>query len=139
MDIGTLQLARIKITTNASGYGSHALKVPGTAGDMSSRLIIGGQGWSDNYHADDVVKICLTDEDNILGYGAGSVIKAYTDLGVPSGNQGWFTPKGEPLDLDSFSGIGSLLAGLYLKIEVQKGDNSIDIFRCNIKWSDSKV
>ncbi len=130
---GTLKTAKGKVQTNVNGDGVLLLKVPGVLGEKT-RLIQGGAGWFDNHHADDSVKISVTDEDNILGGGAGLEVSGYYDEEVSSDNQGWFIPLSGYIEMDAIADMAQLPAGLYLKIAVKKGDNSQDWFRCNIKW-----
>lgn len=130
---GTLKTVRGKVQTDVSGDGSILIKVPGTVGEKT-RLIQGGSGWFDTHHADDYVKISVTDEDNILGGGAGVEISGYYDSEVPTDNQGWYVPSSGYIEMDAIADMAQLPAGLYLKITVKKGDSSQDWFRCNIKW-----
>lgn len=131
---GTLKTARSKVQTNTNGDGLILIKVPGTNG-KKSRLVEGGEGWFDNPHPDDWVKISISDEDNILGNGAGFEAGSYYDGEVPYDNQGWYICSHRKyVSMKALSDMGNLLGGLYLKIIVKKGDNSQDWFRCNFKW-----
>lgn len=131
---GTLKTARVKIQTDINGDATILLKVPGTTG-VKSRLVEGGAGWFDSPHADDFIKISISDEDNILGYGAGVEVGSYYDADVATDNQGWYIPfHSKSIDISALADMGHLIGGLYLKIAIKKGDNSQDWFRCNIKW-----
>lgn len=130
---GQLKTARSKVQTDINGDGIILLKIPGNAGSYS-RLIKGGVGWFDSHHADDNVCMAITDEDNILGGGAGVEVASYYDDEVPAANRGWYIPPSGSLEIHAITDIAELLAGLYLKITVKKGDNSQDWFRCNINW-----
>ena len=131
---GTLKTARVKMQTDVNGDASVLLKVPGTTG-QKTRLIEGGTGWFDNPHADDFVKISIIDQDNMLGAGAGSEVGGYYDNEVPADNQGWYIPHhAKQIEMMAITDMAHLVAGLYLKIEVKKGDGSQDYFRANVKW-----
>ena len=130
-----MRLARGKVTTDGSGNGTLLLKVPGTAGGLAQRVIEGGYGWFETPHRDDSFVIHITDEDDILGGGAGAVVGGFTDMDVPVANRGWYFPEPNPLvDLRSLGGKGRLMGGLYLRVKVNKGDDSVDTFRINVKW-----
>jgi len=134
LEKGTLKLAKAKATTS-SGVATILLKVPGTPGSGDGRLIESGYGWFLIPHADDYAEVYVSDEDNILGYGAGAIVGSYTDTDVPSANKGWYFPKPDPtLRVDALAGIGFINAGLYLKIIATKGDLSSDTFMVNLKW-----
>ena len=133
----TLKMAKVKITTDTSGDGSALLKVPGTPGGSGQgRWVQGGEGWFSNAHEDDHIDIQITDEDNILGAGAGAVISTYTDTDVPTANQGWWVPYDKKgVSIVAIEGTGFVPAGLYIKVIVKKGGAPLeDTFRCNIKW-----
>jgi hypothetical protein len=135
-DRSTLKMARCKVTTDGAGLGIILLKIPGTSGVLGERIVNGGAGWFKTPHDDDYIKVFVTDEDDILGGGAGAQIGSYTDEGVPAGNQGWYAPKSAPVfgmhKIGDMNGL--LMGGLYLKMYVQKGDNSVDDFWCNLEW-----
>jgi hypothetical protein len=134
-DQATVQMARLQIITNENGLGAEVLKIPGTPGVLGTRIIKGGMGWFETPNAGDYVKVVVTDEDNILGYGAGVTIGSYTDADVPTENQGWFVPPNQFLYLERVGSTnGYLLGGLYIKIIVQTGDATQDVFRCNLVW-----
>ena len=132
-----LVMAKIKITTDGSGYGSTTIKVPGIPGKSGERIISGGDGWFESQHPDDTVKVSLTDEDNLLGSGSGYMIGSFYDTEVGSGNQGWYVPAPwKVVQLSAIANLTHLTGGMYLKIEVQKGDNTVDTFRANIRWGE---
>ena len=133
---GTLRTAKVKVQTDTNGDATVLLKVPGEIG-VESRVIKGGNGWFDTHHADDFIKIFISDEDDILGGGAGVIVSSYTDDDIPPANQGWYVPPSGYGDMSAIADMGSLLGGLYLKIVVKKGDNTQEWFRANIKWGSS--
>jgi hypothetical protein len=132
-DRATLKICKIKQVTT-DGVATVLLKVPGEVGEFAARIIEGGHAYFNNHHADDFVQIYLSDEDDILGYGVGTVVGSYTDTDVDQSNIGWFIPPSGVLAVGALGGLGHLTGGLYLKVIATKGDLSSDTFRCNIIW-----
>lgn len=135
-DTTTLLMVRAKVTTDGTGAATILLKVPGTIGLVGARKMDGGLGWFNTPHADDTFMISHTDEDNILGYGAGFQIGTYADQDVMMANRGWYIPFHKKYaEIHKMSEVhGDLIGGCYLKVTLQKGDNSVDVFRTNIEW-----
>jgi hypothetical protein len=127
-DRATVQLARGKADT-VSGTATVLIKVP-TVG----RKISGGLSWFGTPHPDDYLHVMISDEDNLLGYGAGATIASYTDTGVPSANQGWFIPPSGFALVERLVEFGNVPGGLYVKIVGTKGDGSSDTLRVNLHW-----
>lgn len=118
------------IATN--GQGTLLLKVPGTVG-VDKRYLKGGFGWFSNPVEGDNVKVYVSDEDNIMGAGAGYVVASINDDQAPVNNQGWFIPKHKPIiKIEGFEDYMELVSGLYIKLVVAKGDNTTDTFYANI-------
>lgn len=128
-DRATVQMACGKAATVA-GVANILIKVP-----TGGRKINGGIAWFEAHNLDDRVQVLVTDEDNILGYGAGFVVAGYTDLSVPSGNQGWYIPRdsGE-IKIERLIEFGSLTQNLYIKIIGITGDSRADTLRVNLHW-----
>lgn len=122
----TTKVAKFKVDT-VSGTATALLKVPG-----NGRVIKGGSAWFSTPHADDYIKFYVTDEDNILGLGAGIVVGSYTDGEVPVANEGWYMTN--PLVIEAIVSTGFLEPNFYLKIVAVKGDGSADTLRGNIHW-----
>lgn len=129
----TLKLVKMKAAT-VTGTATLEIKVPGTFGSGDGRLIEAGNGWFESAHPEDYVKISITDEDDLLGLGAGFEVDSYTDKEVPAINQGWYIPgvRGE-VAVTNLAGMGFVPSALYIKITAIKGTGE-GIFRANIKW-----
>jgi hypothetical protein len=131
----SLRLAKVKADT-VSGVATALLKVPGTPGVDKGRLIQGGTAWFGIPTLSDQIEVHISDEDNILGQGAGTIIASYTDSDVPEANKGWFIPKSDlGIQVTAFAELAAIPAGFYLKIVGKKGDlNLSDTLFVNIKW-----
>lgn len=128
-DRAIVQLARAKAATS-SGVATILLKIP-----AAGRLIDGGRAWFETPHFDDFISVYVTDEDNLLGYGAGAVIGGYTDTDVPIDNRGTFIPKTAPyVELTRLVDFGHLPGNMYLKIVGTTGDLRADNLRVNLHW-----
>jgi len=71
-----------------------------------------------------VTAVQLTDEDNLLTYGAGTVLASYEDAEADAGQIGWFF---EPdanntgfIEIEPIGGYALLPEGFYLKIVAKK-------------------
>ena len=125
----TLKICSNKAST-ASGIASVLFKIPD-----GGRYIDGGEAWFGSHHADDKAEIYITDEDNLLGYGAGVVVGSYTDDAVTGYQQsGWFFGPDGLLKCNALAGFGVPPAGFYLKVTGTKGDLSSDTLYVNIRW-----
>lgn len=130
-----LQMVTGKIQLDGSGEGSMAIKIPGTVGDPGARTVEGGSGWFETPNHDDLVKISLVDNDNIIGSGSGYEVGTFHDAEVPAANQGWRIPYHDGvLRIDKIAESTRLMGGLYLNIDAKTGDGTADVFRFNIKW-----
>lgn len=128
-DRATVQMARMKCDT-VSGVATCKIKIPADA-----RKINGGLAWFGNHHADDFIAVYITDEDNLLGYGAGFVVGGYTDAAVPEANRGWFIPTTAPyVSIERLVEFGTLPPNMWLKIVGTKGDGAADTLRINLHW-----
>lgn len=128
-DRATVQMARMKVATVA-GTSTCLVKIPALG-----RKINGGLAWFETPHFDDILKVFVTDEDNLLGAGAGTVIAGYTDLEVPADNQGWFLAKNAPyITIERLVEFGTLPGNMYLKIVGITGDARVDTLRVNLHW-----
>ena len=140
----TLKLACLEAPCDVtSGIATALLKIPGTAGSGDGRWLSSGTAWlGGEWNSDDrILGVWFTDEDNILGYGAGFVVGSYTDDELPAENQGNYIPKNPSyLTVQAIGGYGFAPSGLYIKIMAQKGGTGpftgID-FYVNFEWGKS--
>ena len=129
----SLKMMKGKKSTT-SGVAELLMKIPGQPGSGQGRYIVGGLAWFTTPHEDDKIEVFLTDEDNITGAGAGTVVGSYTESEGLEENKGWFICKHSPfLEISPISGGAFIPAGFYLKIVATKGSGEDD-FYCNIKW-----
>lgn len=136
----TLKIARCKQSENADGVYTATIKIPGTvtkpAKSIDGRVISGGRAWFEAPHKDDRVEIHITDEDNIMGAGAGYVVGSYTDNEMVAECRGWWICEHiKYLDIRELVSTGFVDSGFYLKVIATAGDaRTTDTFRLNIKW-----
>lgn len=135
---GTIKLAKGEIEANSenSGIATILVKVPGTPGSVDGRFIDGGTSWFESGDMGDWLEIHTSDEDNILGYGAGFIVGSYTDTDVDSANQGWYLKPGEMTFASRITKHGWIPSGLYLKVVGHKvsGGTLPDTMFINIAW-----
>lgn len=132
-----LMLARGMAAAPAgTGTADVVIKIPGTIGDAKGRTISGGSASFASQAYGDWVRAEVRDDDNLLGYGAGTVLDTFHDLGVASGQEGWFFFGSTPLDLRPVVSDDptNLPSGMYLHIIGQKGVVGADTFYVNIHW-----
>lgn len=135
-DKAILRMAKFKQATNGSGVAQIDIKVPGTYSNSDGRYIEGGQAFFEVPNFDDWVECYIVDIDNILGYGANTVIGSYTDTELPSGNEGWYFSKVEgQIKVLALAGMGWIPAELYLRIIAHKDPTNLsDTLRVNLNW-----
>lgn len=78
------------------------------------------------YHEDDSIRFIITDEDDILGYGAGTELKQYAD---------WYLSSEDGkiiCDRPPSQSPGAILDGLYLKMELTSSEATNKKFWVNI-------
>lgn len=119
------------------------IKCPGTLGETGRYLKDGYAFTNAYYFGDRVSKLEVVDVDNILGFGAGVVLKTYHDEGVAEANQGWLLWAGEQstgeVDLENAGGWGIFPAGLYLRCTFKKDALSTATKGAiNIFWADDE-
>lgn len=132
----TLKMCSAACDFDANGVALMSIKVPGTYG-TDVRFISGGELWTSDQHKDDrVLEVSIVDVDNILGYGANTVIQTYHDTDVPEAQQGWRIPfKRGQVDAETIGGYGVIPAELYLSIKVITGHgNATGTAYVNIEW-----
>lgn len=133
----TVKLASAQQDVGNDSKATILIKVPGTPGSGDGRWISGGIAWFDDQHKDDrIVGVYFSDEDDILGYGAGTAVGSYTDDEVLEGQQGWRIPnKRGMIEVEALGGYGFAPAGFYLKIVGKKGgDITTGTLYLNIEW-----
>lgn len=126
----TLKLASAVIDYDTgTNLATAMLKVPGTFGGFGygtdGRHVAGGYAFQDTGAFGDRCKtIEIADQDNLIGYGAGAVLKAYHDTDIEPEYAGWrMYPAPQTsweIEIDPIGGYGFLPAGLYLKIVFEK-------------------
>jgi hypothetical protein len=134
----TLKLSSAQQDVGGDSLATLLIKIPGTPGSTDGRWINGGIAWFDDQHKDDrVVSVSFTDEDNILGYGAGFVVGSYTDYNLDEPQQGWRIPnKRGVIEVEAIGGYGFAPSGFYLKIVGKKGGSlTTGTFYINIEWA----
>jgi hypothetical protein len=131
-----LKMARASAATDGNGDCTIEIKIPGTPGSDEGRFIEGGQAWFETADNEDWLEVHIVDNDDLLGYGAGTVVDGYTDTEVPSANQGWFIPKQKGyIEVIALAGMGWIPAGLYLQIKGHKDSSNVsDTLRVNFNW-----
>lgn len=137
IDVVTLYEKNDKIPRYASVIGTFDLngdcilsvKIPGELSPIATRymslayFVTDVFGWGDR-----ITKIEITDEDNLLGAGAGYVVDALHDIDLTAANQGWyFYPseggKGE-VEVTPSDKFGELNGGLYIKATLKRAVGS---------------
>lgn len=134
----TVKLASAKASVGSDSTATILIKIPGTFGSADGRWIEGGMAWFDSVHPDDrMLSVTFTDEDNLLGYGAGFIVGSYTDFDMPADFQGWRVPPLQGFDVVSaIGGYGFAPAGFYLKIVGQKGGGiTTGSLYINMSWA----
>jgi hypothetical protein len=117
------------------------IQIPGTFNGVNppcnGRYIDEGEAWFyPGVDGDTVTSITITDNDNLLGIGAGAIIGTYSDSQVPSANQGWALHPVFPTEVSTLGWYGFIPSGMYLNITVQRSTNATvnGNFYCNLKW-----
>jgi hypothetical protein len=101
-----------------------SIKIPGTFSAIDSGeglYVAGGIAFFNTWNAGDrITKVEVVDVDNILGYGADTVLKTYHDDQAASGNTGWYIKPQGFIEIEPIGGYGFVPAELYLRITGQK-------------------
>lgn len=137
VDLSPLACRYEATTVLATGCAKISIQIPGTTG-TETRRISSAQGWFGTQTQGDYYKAWIEDTDNILGYGAGTVVAKFYDDAVSSGNQGWYFPTSGIAEIGGMGRPKVLVAGLYLVIEGYKNLSLplgvADTLRVNIFW-----
>ena len=131
-----LKLACIAGQADANGDLALQIKVPGTPG-TDYRYAAGGYATIDAYTWGDKLKaVEIVDVDDIMGFGAGTVLKTYHDAEAPEANQGWYFwqahgTQGE-VEIEPMGWYGQIPAGLYLRCTFKVAP--LKNIQCAIWW-----
>jgi hypothetical protein len=127
-----------------TGIAISQIVIPGTPGSTDGRWVAGGEAFFDHADVKDrVIAIDVVDVDNLLGLGAGTVVKTYHDEEVAEENRGWYigvdqfdaTGNAGIIEIEPMGYYGFIPAGLYLRITAKKDPaNKTGTFRINIAW-----
>lgn len=134
-----LKIAKSKATFVA-GAAEISIKVPGEIGSGDGRYVAGGFAFVNLFSfGDKVTHIKVVDVDNILGYGAETVIQTYHDVDVGTEENGWYLwpshqGSGE-IEIDPLGYYGFIPSGLYLEIYFESS-LATDVY-CDIWWGKS--
>lgn len=133
----TLKLAHGSADIDAeTGVGTILIKIPGIPGSGDGRWISSGIAFFDNHTPGDLIfGVYFTDEDNLMGYGAGAVIGSYTDDDVDEPCRGWAIPPSGWVRCEAIGGYGFAPSGIYIKIIGKKaGEAPAGKVYCNFEW-----
>jgi len=141
---GILKMTRHKQQTDTQGAVTAEIKIPGIPG-QDARLFVGGSGWFDTHHADDLIEeVWIEDKDGLIPTEKRSAflnypkIANYTDMVAPTACQGWFFPPSGVIDIRAVADVREVGSGFYLKIKVKKGNGLQEYLRMNIIWGDPR-
>lgn len=136
-----LKIARAKADVDENGEALIELKVPGVMAQGGCRWIDGGKAFFDVGHAGDaVIEVAIVDKDNVLGYGANTVLKTYHDDECDLENQGWYIYPTRPLEIETLGYYGQIPSELYLVIKAKKAaGHESGTFFCNMFWGEISV
>jgi len=134
----TLKLASKSVNVDTeTGEALIEIKVPGIYANSEGRYLESGEAWFDVHHTGDkIVAVEIVDKDNILGYGAGVVVKKYHDDEADASEQGWrMNPNSPSIKVEALGGYGFAPGELYMRIKGQKSTgNYSGVMSINIKW-----
>ena len=132
----TLKMAHGHADVQQDGTATILLKIPGTPGSGDGRWLSSGMAFFDNWVAGDMILgVWFTDEDNLLGNGAGFLVGSYTDDDMDSDMQGWHIPPIGHIEAEAIGGYGFAPAGFYIKIIGKKGGTiTTGKLYCNFEW-----
>ena len=114
--------------------------VPGTPGSTDGRYVAGGYAFTDVMgFGDKVEEINVIDIDDILGYGANTIVQTYHETDMSESNKGWYfwpSPQaGGEIEIDPMGYYGFLPSGLYMQIKFKKtvASGATKVY-CNVWW-----
>lgn len=136
----TLKIVSVTANCNTgTGVTTLSLKVPGTPGSGDGRWIYGADLFFNTLVIGDMItEIKFTDDDNLLGGGAGATILTNTE--TTSG--GWYFPLvSGVLSFQALNGPRFVPSGFYAKITAQRTYNVLGVYSgtlyANVKWATS--
>lgn len=137
-----LQMSNMSSLNIAPGDSAAVtMQIPGTFGGVNppadGRYIDEGEAWFyPGADGDRVTSIVLSDNDNLLGAGAGYVLGTYHDAQVSANNQGWILHPVFPTEVSTLGWYGFIPAGMYMTITVKRAASASanGNFYCNLKW-----
>lgn len=137
----TLKVCKFVADINATTKEAEiSILVPGTPGSGDVRYIAGGYAFTDIFtFGDAVTKIQVVDVDNILGYGAHTVIRTYHDDEMAEADHGWFmwpSPQiGGEIKIKPMGFYGEIPAGLYLELyfKMDAASTATKVY-CDVWW-----
>jgi hypothetical protein len=93
------------------------------------RWIAGGYAFTDHFCAGDIIETCrIIDVNNIIGYGANTVLACYEDSDAATEKQGWyFEPNHSDtgyLEIEPIGGYAFIPEGLFLVTSIRKMEAS---------------
>ena len=124
-------MVKLKAAT-VDGVAMAQIKIP-----ENGYVIGGGTGYFASGTNGDWLDICVVDVDNILGYGAGTVVKCFSDNGVPAANKGYYIDPNQELKIDTIvsDDPAALVKDLWLRLIATKNDVAdSDTFYANLRW-----
>ncbi len=136
-----LKCCRETATFDETGRAEISIQVPGTPGSTDGRFVAGGYAMTDSFtFGDHVAAISIVDVDNIMGYGAETVIQTYHDEDVAPSAQGWFMwpqpQAGGEVDIEPIGFYGFIPSGLYLEIYFQRAPSgTAQNVYCDVVWA----
>lgn len=132
----SMKICHVRKQTDENGDIVIEFKIPGTFGQDKGREIAGGIAfWDSPVNGNKITEINVVDNDNHLGYGAGTVLKAWHDNFIENyQDSGWGMPVSGPLSIQSMGDWGELPAGFYLQIKASGVIN--DYLTVNLKWAE---
>lgn len=138
----SLKICSNQAEVDGNGEALVEILVPGTFNgvtifESNGRYISGGETWFDSQHKDDrITEVSVVDKDNILGYGANTVIKTYHDTEAAESLRGWRIPmKYGHIYAETLGFYGFIPSGLYVAIKGKKGGNiTTGTLYLNIEW-----
>lgn len=131
-----LKLCSAEAAVGEDSIATIEFKTPGVMANGEGRWIASGMAWFDTKNPHDrIIEINIIDKDNVLGYGANTVIKTYHDDEIDSAQAGYRVPPIGHVDVETLAGYGFLPAELYLQIKGKKGgDITTGFFFVNLEW-----
>lgn len=120
----TLKLVSISGEVDQNGQVVLYLKIPGMFNSGEGRYISEGMAWfSQPTYGDKIVGIYFADQDDLLGYGIGTIVGSYTEDEMTDDNKGWYIPQPRNfIECETIGFYGFAPAGFYIKIIAQSGN-----------------